>query len=276
MYISRDKLSDDIISIDEFCERVSKKLSDIDNYNIWDCRQELQMLSNDKTIVLDQVHCTLKSLWDKETTADYVQSVFSICNHPFGQEHRFSVRAVYWDSTNESPHKNRMFIYEDIPHDHNFELLTIGHSGPGYDTSLWQYDNSKVIGYVGEKVDIHYQGRFTLAEDTIIYYQQNHDIHMQHAPNTPSVSLSLMFSRDKYAKQYFFNHQRQCIDSVLPSYLDKHLPLFTFASVLGDENTLDILENLIKKDMVKCRKNKQAAIQAVSVIHTKLTGSPSF
>ena len=268
MQISDTKLSDASISLDEFCACVAEKLDRKEDF--WECRYELQKLSNNKSIVLDHIHNVLKGLWketeNKQDDIQYVQSAFSIRKHDFGNHQSFRIRALYWDTISSSVHTNRLFVYDDIPHSHNFELLTIGHAGPGYHTTLWTYDDTKISGRVGEAVDMHYLGRYTLKQDCMIYYQQNHDIHMQHAPELPSVSLNLIYVPNPHNRQYFFDHKQQKIHAVLPSAIDDHHALFTFASYLGNADTVDILTELLKHKAIQSPENKAAAEHALKSI----------
>ena len=39
-----------------------------------------------------------------------------------------------------------------LPHDHNFNFLTLGYFGPGYWSDYYEYDYADVIGYRGEAV----------------------------------------------------------------------------------------------------------------------------
>jgi len=86
----------------------------------------------------------------------------------------FFLRANVWlpsrllHKTNAEGEK-RLFSFE-TPHDHNFELLTVGYLGEGYATVIHEYDGP-FEGEVGEKVDLRFLKRTSLPEHKVMFYR---------------------------------------------------------------------------------------------------------
>ena len=71
------------------------------------------------------------------------------------------LRANIWPSRDE--HMMRAsggdaFVY-GLPHDHNFNFMTLGYFGPGYWSDYYEFDYEDVVGWRGEKVDLRFIGR---------------------------------------------------------------------------------------------------------------------
>ena len=125
----------------------------------------------------------------------------------------------------------------DVAHDHNFNLLTIGHFGPGYNTDLFEYDERTISGFVGEKVDLTSTGSAQLSRGKVILFEQNMDIHIQHAPESISASLNLVFqsSGGSNNRQYVFDTQAGRISSIAPTRVESRTSLLGLAFDLNKE-----------------------------------------
>lgn len=117
-------------------------------------------------------------------------------------EHYF-LRAAVW--TPPAGRKGEeIFFYED-PHDHNFSLLTLGYEGPGYETVLFEYDHEKVVGDVGEAVDVRFLERTRLARGRVMFYRDSKDIHVQFPSEDFSISINVIVPNMKMNRQYSFD-----------------------------------------------------------------------
>ncbi|WP_251476406.1 hypothetical protein [Stenotrophomonas lactitubi] len=118
-------------------------------------------------------------------------------------------------------HFDRFYVYgSQYAHDHNFDFLTIGLHGPGYQTDLWTYDNASVAGSVGEQVALTPQGRQRLAPGTMLLFRKSVDVHAQWPPETLSVSLNFIPEVTPVSEQYLFDiHAGRIasIEELLPS-----------------------------------------------------------
>ena len=104
------------------------------------------------------------------------------------------LRANIWPSRDE--HMMRAsggdaFVY-GMPHDHNFNFLTLGYFGPGYWSDYYEFDYADVVGWRGEKVDLRFVGRERLEEGKIMLYRAHIDVHAQLPADALSVSLNIM------------------------------------------------------------------------------------
>ena len=81
---------------------------------------------------------------------------------PLGGE--FFLRANIWPSRDEHMFRasgDGPFVY-GLPHDHNFDFLTLGYFGPGYWSDYWEYDYEAVAGAVGEPAGLRFVERSRL------------------------------------------------------------------------------------------------------------------
>lgn len=258
MRIDRDNSSTEEIGLSDFCAAVEEKLAS--GASVWDCRDELVRLSNNKDLLLDEIHRDLENLWGHDYRGHHGNAaLLPVFEGSYAANRTYRVRFVFWEEPRYIHQKNKIFLYDDVPHDHNFELLTVGYAGPGYETSIWHHDGSDVVGYVGEKVPLSYQGRFTLAPGTLLWLQQNQDVHIQHGPAAASVSLNLITLVNPQPRQYFFDIARQRISQVVPKLVQRREPLFQIAALLGNEETLELLTGLI------ARKSLDPALQRAAM-----------
>lgn len=118
----------------------------------------------------------------------------------------YYIRANFWPTAEEcSVEEHKLFAY-DQPHDHNFDLLSYSYCGDGYVSDDYEYSYDDVIGYPGELVDIAPLGSHRHKADDVLMYHCNRDIHVQHAPVTPSITLNVIPTANQGGErdQYFF------------------------------------------------------------------------
>ncbi len=97
------------------------------------------------------------------------------------------------------------FSYK-VAHDHAFDLMTVGFFGPGYRTSLYEFDYNEPIQRTDGLTQLSYKGEMYLRENEVIYYFANKDVHIQHEPESLSVSLNLIINKpDASARQTVFD-----------------------------------------------------------------------
>ena len=69
-----------------------------------------------------------------------------------GPRNGYFLRANIWPARGDPAFEASgagSFVY-GLPHDHNFDFLTVGYFGPGYVSDYWEYDYGCVSGEVGE------------------------------------------------------------------------------------------------------------------------------
>jgi len=165
---------------------------------------------------------------------------------PLGAE--FFLRAAIWPSADEHVFRasgGAAFVYE-LPHDHNFDFLTYGYFGPGYESDYWEYDYSTVSGAVGEKAGLRFIERAQLTPGKLMHYRAHLDVHSQLPPPGLSVSLNVLHSggAQGWTDQYQFDPERDEISAVLsPGASEVFLRI---AVGLGGEEARDLAERFAR------------------------------
>ncbi|WP_205214852.1 transposase [Altererythrobacter sp. ZODW24] len=131
----------------------------------------------------------------------------------------FFMRANIWPSAQEHSYRasgSSSFVY-DLPHDHNFDFLTVGYFGPGYESDYYEYDFDKAQGYPGEKANLRFVERSALSEGRVLHYRAHRDVHRQLPPKSLSVSLNILKSdpAQGWFDQYRFDIERDEIAGII-------------------------------------------------------------
>ncbi|WP_336987011.1 transposase [Altererythrobacter aquiaggeris] len=131
----------------------------------------------------------------------------------------YFMRANLWPSPCEHTYRasgGASFVY-DVPHDHNFDFLTVGYFGPGYESDYYEYDFAAIDGYRGEKAGLRFIERSALGEGKIMHYRAHRDVHRQLPPKSLSVSLNIMKSDPAkgWLDQYRFDVEKDEIAGIL-------------------------------------------------------------
>lgn len=233
----------DAISIEEFCDEYrAQGLSSASPEGLKECAPLLRRLSNNKRLVVDHIRDALMQPIDART-----RSVYSAQAMIMYRQNGIYLRCAVWPGVEGDLYgvsSNRAFTYE-FPHDHNFDFLTIGHLGPGYETTCYEYDYDVVDGYVGEQVDLKPLGRFRLNLDETHLYRGHRTIHVQHPPQSTSVSLNLMGTGiiSAHTDQYIFDPSMQHISEVAtPNGLVHLLAIYTATEHV--ESSLDMIDTI--------------------------------
>ena len=175
------------------------------------------------------------------------------------------LRANLWPADGDAVLRasgRRAFFY-DLPHDHNFSFLTIGHHGPGYDSDYWERDEGDGPSAMpGETVALRATGRRRLGPGQMMLYRAHRDIHAQRPPPAFSVTLNLMESsgREPWRDQYRFDTDRGRIAGLLNAIaIEGLLPL---AAHLGGGNGTELLHHLARRHPVD--RIRFAAVRALA------------
>jgi hypothetical protein len=162
---------------------------------------------------------------------------------PLGRE--FFLRANFWPGRNDHVFRasgQSAFSYE-LPHDHNFDFLTVGYFGPGYASDYYEYDYEAVAGVIGEAAGLRFIERSTLDPGKLMHYRAHRDVHSQLPPESLSVSLNIMHSggAQGWLDQYSFDVEKDEVAKVIsPGGSEIFLRV---AVGLGHANAMDLAEN---------------------------------
>lgn len=240
MAITVELESDDVITPAELLEWVDGNIDPLDPEDMLKAAPMLRALANNRTFINDAVLEELKLAVGRDDRNAYIGRQISAQSILYGGRGHFSVRSNLWstpvvDNAVSKKHTDRVFSYI-TPHDHNFGLLTVGYAGPGYRTTIYEYDHRSVEGRPGEFVDIRFLEDTHLSPGRILYFRPSTDIHAQFYPAAPSISLNLISSHPSVRKnaQYEFDLEKgQIIGLLHQTSVLNQLALLKFAGRLG-------------------------------------------
>lgn len=154
------------------------------------------------------------------------------------------LRANIWPSAEESSFRAsgaKNFVY-GIPHDHNFDFLTVGYFGPGYRSDYYEIDYEAIAGFRSEKAPLRFVERSALQQGKIMHYRAHVDVHAQLPPESTSVSLNIMHvdAGQDWFDQYGFDLESSCIARILNRSASE--TFLRCAVALGDNEALDLAE----------------------------------
>lgn len=111
-----------------------------------------------------------------------------------GGTEKFAFRIVKWTTRQNivAPDLDREGLVYDLVHNHDFHLITKGIHGDGYETDIYRCKPGEIVGAYDESVDIQYQGRLKLIDQSVIWYEQYSDIHAQYPPESFSISFNII------------------------------------------------------------------------------------
>lgn len=183
---------------------------------------------------------------------------------------RFAVRCNIWVRPEGSQEKkameSRIFSY-GLPHSHNFSFLTVGYLGAGYGSRIYEVDPVGVQGHIGEKVSLTFLEQTRLPRGKGMIYRSGLDVHTQLPPDELSISLNLLVSspRNSSTPQYYVD---VCSGTIIGfpevNGASKRLTLLTLAKRIGNDNTIDVLNGILKTtDCFRTRIGAASAIKSL-------------
>jgi hypothetical protein len=201
----------------------------------------LRRLGNNRDFLAEMMLAELKGRHREDETANtYGPQVIMLSR--LGGE--FFLRANIWPSPDEHMFRASgagAFVYE-LPHDHNFDFLTVGYFGPGYWSDYYEYDYEAVAGAVGEPAGLRFVERSRLEPGKLLHYRAHRDVHSQLPPDALSVSLNVMHAggAQGWLDQYKFDVERDEVAGVLGTGASE--VFMRIAVGLGGEEALDLAE----------------------------------
>jgi len=231
------------VSLQEYVEALHAEKYDFSSMDdVIDSAKWLKRLANNRIFLLDTLFAEVKSIADLQKANYYGPQVFILHTEP-----SYFLRAVIWRPLSALERTMSGFRY-DILHDHNFDILTVGYTGPGYTTRNYTYDNSHVVGLLGEDTHMVREESFTLSEGTIALYRAKHDIHIQLPPAALSVSLNLI---PRTASQNELQFQIDEDSGRIIRYIQSSGSelVVRLAGVLGEERYLEPLSAIAKDNL---------------------------
>ena len=220
-------------------------------------------LSANREFLADRVIAELKASYGRQLDDNrYSAQVFLL--HRSGR--RFFLRANLWPAARDFAYATSgpaAFSYE-VPHDHNFSFLTVGHLGPGYVSDYYEYDAESVEGRQDEPLNLTFVERSSLSEGKVMLYRAHRDIHSQLPPESLSISLNIMEEGEAvpWRDQYIVDLERGTI-AKRPTLTQGEM-LLRCAVHFCDEG-IDLADQFAKRHPVpRVRANAIAALAAVA------------
>jgi hypothetical protein len=207
---------------------------------------QLRRLGNDSTFLGDLILAELAANHRAEPAEQSYGPQVIMLSRPGarGQGGDFFLRANIWPSASE--HMMRAsgaaaFVY-GLPHDHNFDFLTLGYFGPGYWSDYYEYDYASVTGWRGEPVELRFVERSRLEQGKLMHYRAHVDVHRQLPADSLSVSLNVMHAggAQGWLDQYRFDVEGRKVAGILGQGASE--AFMRIAVGLGGEEALDLAE----------------------------------
>lgn len=282
------KNSQSSICHEEYLSYLDAKIPPSDIDGIIETAPEFAKLANDRCLLTNNLNEYLKGIIDSGAQYELGTQSFLL-----GARGCYILRFNVWlplQSQNLTTDQERLEkeIYSfDFAHDHNFDFLTVGYLGSGYKTRIYEYDRSRVKGYLGEKVESNFLEETTLPEKKLMMYRAMKDIHTQFLPEEFSVSINLLITNLDYLiePQYVFNSKIDRIEGMVKqSRLSSIYFMIPVARHVGDQNTAQLLEDIclsasmpdiIKAESVNalnCIAGEAAAIDTLQKIEVATKG----
>lgn len=176
----------------------------------------LRRMNNNRDFLAEAMVAELKDAsGSQEEASAYGAQVVMLS--PLGGE--YFMRANFWPSRDEHSFRasgQSAFSYE-LPHDHNFDFLTVGYFGPGYASDYYEFDYESVEGIVGERANLQFIERSTLDPGKLMHYRAHRDVHSQLPPESLSVSVNIMHAggAQGWLDQYRFDVASDTISGVI-------------------------------------------------------------
>lgn len=236
----------EITDLQGFVAYVKKYVDFKDQSSIISASKELKKLHNNRSFITTLMNDELKSKGFQKNNLYAGQSLILHANRDF------LVRAVIWTPEAQSNVRREMerdINFYGVAHDHAFNLLTVGYHGAGYKTDFFEYDRTKVMGYVGEDVAMTFLESTHLGFGEMLFMRESQDIHIQFPPTDLSISLNLMSKNaadETNIEQFIFDVQRKKIIGYPHYGVSNRTGLIEMASLIGDGTTVDLLRSLAK------------------------------
>ena len=179
--------------------------------------RQLRRLGNDQTFLGDMLISELAQA-HREDDGENAYGPQVIMLKPPGDGDYF-IRANIWPSEDEHAMRasgGAAFVYA-LPHDHNFNFLTLGYFGPGYWSNYYEFDYEDVVGYRGEPAQLRFIERSRLEQGKIQLYRAHIDVHDQIPPDSLSVTLNIMHTcgAQGWLDQYSFDLAKGSVGRII-------------------------------------------------------------
>ncbi|MFB9311495.1 hypothetical protein [Nocardioides plantarum] len=235
------------IDIDEYIDFVTRTVDLNDEDSILESASMLKALSNNSEFIATRFNDELLAWSEFQTGNGYSSQTLML-----GQGEKFAVRANMWVPTGADRDiwdwESHLYAYSR-PHDHNFSFMTVGYFGPGYETSIYEYDPRAVVGTAGETVDLEFLEDTSLPAGKVMFYRASRDIHVQAPPPAFSMSINLMIVSADFGSrdQYWFDLESQKVTGHVQTPAASQMLMCHLARWFASDSTMDTLDHLTER-----------------------------
>lgn len=232
------------VEFEECLELLDRKLDPDDYDGLAEAAVTLKKLANNRLFLIEHVNASLLN-WKSEKNSVVGDTAFFLA-----RKGRACIRANVWAPPAEAAASRRWQANIRsylTPHDHPFSFITVGYFGPGYKTTIFEYDRTHIKGELGEQIALQPLETTTLPEGKVMIYRASKDIHFQEHPEKFSISLNLMIYPEEDRDQYGFDIEHSRITARAVDFRNTQGMLCQMAAALGDGKTSNILEEVALK-----------------------------
>ncbi|MGH6629314.1 MAG: hypothetical protein ACREB3_06255 [Burkholderiales bacterium] len=251
----------DAISIEEYLEHVRARVDLRDEDSIAASAPKLRALANDRDLIVRELNRRIENYLTDGALLSAQALLIGVGSDDF------YVRANIWPAISDMASGRAyqdQFAY-NLAHDHNFTFMTVNYLGPGYETEIYEYDYDKVVGYVGEPVDLRFNEKVRFGTGTVMLYRASRDVHVQFAPTELTITLNLMVSHPevRIRDQYYFDLTTRTIAGYPPELAgSSRATLLRLAGHLGNGDTSQLLSDIGTQH--PDRRTRLTALEALS------------
>lgn len=242
----------------------------------------LRKLGNNQTFLSEIICNELKDAKNIQVDNGYTPQVLML-HAPQVSGQSYFIRACFWPGHDDEILRasgHSAFFY-GIPHDHNFNFLTVGYHGPGYESDYFEYDYLSVCGVPGENVDLKFIERSQLKKGNILLYRAFKDVHQQMAPESFSVSINIMEHslRSVTMDQYEFEPGTGTISQIINR--SSAAAMFMIAAAAEDGDSQQLLRDIFRSHpmdrvrmaaleaLVANSRTREAALQLTTMVQDR-------
>jgi hypothetical protein len=265
------------ITLEEFTECADR----VDNIGsaegLWSLAEDFSRLGNNREF-LSNFYCDyIKSNVARDPL--YVVISQALVLH---RTKDYYIRANFWPRAEECSAEEHVLFAYDQPHDHNFDLLSYSYCGDGYISDDFEYDYGRTIGYAGETVAITPLGSHKHECGSVLMYYCNKDIHIQHPPALPSITLNVipLENQNGLLDPYFFSIENATSETATlvkraTNAIEQRRMYMAMAKEFVSENIKDALSSVAAKHA--CPRTRYEALRILSEVdpseHARLVRS---
>ncbi|MGD9665019.1 MAG: transposase [Novosphingobium sp.] len=270
--ITADDIGEDttVVCVDEVVETLhGEGFCPHEETSLLGAARLLRQLGNNRDFLAERMIASLKATdGTHDEPSNYGPQVIML-SPAAGQ---FFIRANIWPSEQEHIFRasgGASFVY-GLPHDHNFDFLSIGYFGPGYWSDYYEFDYERAHGWKGEPASLRFIERARQDEGKILHYRAHLDVHRQLPPDSLSVSLNIMHTSpaQSWLDQYRFDVDEDRIAGVLNHGASE--VFMRVAVAMGSDGACDLAETFGKSH--PSDRMRLVAWEALAARHGDATG----